>query len=937
MKFKENKSKLTLISLFLMISMIASSIFAISPIANAQTVIAQDFYSYAYVGSSVGDGGKVGVGQAMQLVCWTKEMPPDIGETNGYVASPNGRAGWYGWVINVTKPDGITESVKLPYSDPVGADYISYTPDQVGTYVILSIFPETVKNTVNSTGGITAIRHYSAAVSVPTTFVVTAEPQPLWNEAPLPDDYWTLPVNAMSRNWLPLIANRLGGASQVWPNGAAGGTVPNYAYSTGPTAPHILWSTPFSIGGLMDERTGSTSYQTTHYQGTSFSATIILDGKLYFSPRMTNEGNSGLQILDLFTGNTLYLNYSSPTYAMASIYDYSSPNQMGGFAYLWRTSGVTVPEVINVAQAVQTPGNMSVIQQGNPLTVNRTQNATVLGTVWEMDDGWTRQPIAYIANVSTTGTQLYTKDGSICYYNLVNKGTTASPNWYVTVWNSSAGTMPASQLGTGLWQWRPAGGNFGGASSYFGGLSYNNVHNGALFYSQNFSIPNVIAPINSYLNETGTIRAIRQDEYMIVGTRGWNTNAGLAKGYMWCISLANNASKGTLLWSSSYTPPYADVNKNVTGTQTFSGGLDLDGIYPEDNVITWHDVQTLQRWVYDLQTGELLWTSPLQSNWVYYNMGSIVVDHKLLCYGSYSGQFIAYDIRTGEKLWSYNATNIGNESPYGYYPMVPGAFAANNVLYTYGTEHHLIQPLQRGPMLRCINITDGSLLFAMDTHGSGMAIADGILIAASAYDNTVYAYGMGPTKTSVSAPQTSVTLGQSLMITGSVTDQTPSGRHDTNSPLEPLNTAGTPILKDTPAISDADMADWMAYKYMQQGKPANAKGVPVTIDTIDPNGNFIHIGDVTSDITGNFGLNFKPDIPGNYQIIANFHGSNSYYPSTSTTYLTVSEAGATPAPTAAPADLSAVQSAVLMYVAAAAIAIIIAIVIVGLLIIRKRA
>jgi hypothetical protein len=116
MKFKENKSKLTLISLFLMISMIASSIFAISPIANAQTVIAQDFYSYAYVGSSVGDGGKVGVGQAMQLVCWTKEMPPDIGETNGYVASPNGRAGWYGWVINVTKPDGITESVKLPYT-----------------------------------------------------------------------------------------------------------------------------------------------------------------------------------------------------------------------------------------------------------------------------------------------------------------------------------------------------------------------------------------------------------------------------------------------------------------------------------------------------------------------------------------------------------------------------------------------------------------------------------------------------------------------------------------------------------------------------------------------------------------------------------------------------------------------------------------------------
>ena len=893
-----SKSKTTkiVISIILMIAMVTSCFSAFPLMVKAQ-VTPINVYSYAYVGSSVGDGGTVGLGQPMQLVCWTKDLPPDIGETNGIIASPNGRAGWYGWVINVTKPNGTTESITLPYSDPVGADYISYTPDQVGTYTIISIFPDTTKNTVNSTGQITAIRRYSAAVSVPSQFIVTAEPTPLWPEAPLPDDYWTLPVNAMSRSWLPLIAARLQGAANVWPLGASGGTVPNYSYSSGPTAPHILWSTPFSIGGLMDTRTGSVSYETTHYQGTSFSPGIILDGKLYFSPRQTNEGNGGMQILDLFTGNTLYINYSAPTYAMASIYNYISPNQMGGFAYLWKTSGVTLPEIINVAQAVQTQGNMSVIQKGNPITINRTATTNSFGTVWEMDDGWTRQPISYIANVSTAGTQVYTEDGSICYYNIVNKGNITNPSWYCSIWNSSAGTMPASQLGTGLWQWRPAGGNFGGASSYFSAtLSYNNVHNGELFYSANFSIPNVIAPLNSALNETGTIRAIRQDNYMIVGTKGWNTNAYDQKGYMWCISLAPNSSRGTLLWSSSYNPPYADVTKNITTTQTFSGGLDLDGVYPEDNVITWHDVQTLQRWVYDLPTGELLWTSPLQSNWDYYSMGSAVVDHKLLCYGSYSGQFIAYDIRTGEKLWSYNATNIGNESPYGYYPMSPGAYAANNVVYTYGSEHHLIQPLQRGPMLRCINITNGELLFAMDTHGSGMAVADGILIAASAYDNMIYAYGMGPTATKVSAPQTSVTLGQSLMITGSVTDQTPSGRHDTNSVIENLNTPGTPILKDTPAISDKDMPAWMAYKYMQQGKPADAKGVTVSIDTVDPNGNFFHIDDVTNDITGNFGLKYTPEVPGTYQIIATFHGSNSYYPSSSITYLTVSEAPATTAP-----------------------------------------
>ena len=117
------------------------------------------------------------------------------------------------------------------------------------------------------------------------------------------------------------------------------------------------------------------------------------------------------------------------------------------------------------------------------------------------------------------GTQVYGKDGSILYYNMVNKGTTTNPNYYLTVWNSSAGTMVSSEDGTGYWQWRPAGGTFGGSNAYLGGVAYNYVHNGALFYSSNSSIPNILGPRNSRQNETGTIRAIRQDEFMIVGTR----------------------------------------------------------------------------------------------------------------------------------------------------------------------------------------------------------------------------------------------------------------------------------------------------------------------------------------------------------------------------------------------------------------------------------
>ena len=49
------------------------------------------------------------------------------------------------------------------------------------------------------------------------------------------------------------------------------------------------------------------------------------------------------------------------------------------------------------------------------------------GTVWTAIDPMTGQTVYQIANVTTTGTQVYGEDGSILYYNMVNKGTTAEP------------------------------------------------------------------------------------------------------------------------------------------------------------------------------------------------------------------------------------------------------------------------------------------------------------------------------------------------------------------------------------------------------------------------------------------------------------------------------------------------------------------------------
>jgi len=224
--------------------------------------------------------------------------------------------------------------------------------------------------------------------------------------------------------------------------------------------------------------------------------------------------------------------------------------------------------------------------------------------------------------------------------------------------------------------------------------------------------------------------------------------------------------------------------------------------------------------------------------------------------------------------------------------------------------------------MQCINASDGALIWnfpvfgaylAGGNSGTDLAIADGILLGLNGYDNQIYAFGRGPSATTVTAsPKVSV-LGSNVLIEGTVTDQTASGRHNTNDNIDFT-------LKGTPAISDEDMSAWMEYMFQQRPKPTDAKGVEVTLEAIDPNGNFIPIGSTTSDMNGNYGFAFVPEVPGTYQIFADFEGSKAYGPSDATTYLVVGEA----APTASPYPLVALPPTE-MYIVGGVAAIIIAI------------
>ncbi len=940
MKISTSKKSLYVITMFLMLT-IAISMFAILPQDQAQTVPVTNTRSYIYVGASP---ITVGVGQSVIVVTWTASMPPDVGETAGIISSPNGRAAWNNpAVVTIMKPDGTNDTLEMPRTDPVGATWAYYVPQTVGTYVLQAYFPGENKDLRNSAGVVTSTTYYQPDYSSTANLTVQQEPTDTWTETPLTTDYWNRPLNSANHEWYALAGNWLSGAGQNSPQGTAGQTN-NYVKGAGTETPHILWTKQYYMGGLMDQEYTNIGYQTAHYQGLSWTG-IILNGKLSWAPRMTAQGTQGWAQVDLYTGEQLFLDYNQTNPAFGQIYNYESPNQHGGFAYLWRTSNVALPEIIQISNTTQFV-NGSVVNLGRGTstsgyyyTVNRTSSrittigttnlatpiatTTNFGTVWEMLDGYTGKTVTYIANVTSGGTAVYGKDGSILRYNIVNLGTTAAPNYYLQVWNTSAGTMPSSQLGTGYWQWRPAGGTFGGASAYLGTLAYNYVHDGRNFYSLNKTIPTILGTRNAVQNQTGSISVIKQDEYMIVSALGFNNGTHTAPGFVMKISLVPG-QEGTLLSTKEFTPPSMADGESVS----------ITGVYPDDGMILFQKARTTERFGYSLDTGQLVWTSQPEVQFQYYGMSQNYYNHTLYSSG-YGGVITAYDVKTGNVQWIYYPESIGTESAYGGVYPTAVVMISDGKLYTVSGEHSPTQPLFRGPNLRCLDAATGQEIWkilgffgGMSPSSSNIIMADGILVGLNSFDNQLYAFGKGSSGTTVTIQNDMSVLGNKVMVKGTVTDQSPVGRRNINDVLQ------VP-LKDTPAISDQDMTAWMEYMFMQQEKPTNAQGVDVSLSAIDPNGNSVPIGTTTSDMNGNYAIAFNPEVPGTYQIIANFAGSKAYGPSSATTYLTVEDAAqatATPAPQP--------ESIADTYFVPAIAGIIIAIIVVGailaLLLLRKR-
>jgi len=370
--------------------------------------------------------------------------------------------------------------------------------------------------------------------------------------------------------------------------------------------------------------------------------------------------------------------------------------------------------------------------------------------------------------------------------------------------------------------------------------------------------------------------------------------AGTAQGQ---FIMGASLTTGQLLWNVTTDRVFYSTSTSVADHGKYTVRM-LDGVW-----IGW-----------DLRTGQQLWqTEELTYPWGDFGAYTIASYGGLFYDFSYAGIY-AFNWADGSIAWNFSTPGVPFESPWypnaGWFSNSPQI--ADGKLYYANGEHSPTQPLARGWRLWCFDALTGEEKWNFSGGGSAGAVADGYLTYDNRYDGYMYVFGKGETKTTVTAPQLAITSGQRAIISGSILDM---------SPAQP----------NTPCVSVDTMGPWMDYLHMQEDIPTTGTGVPISIDTVDPNGNAVHLATVTSDLSGTFAHTWTPEIAGDYVITATFMGDDSYGSSWAQTYATVTEAAqevATPTPIANPPYE--------MYTVGMGIAIIIAIA-VAVLLLRKRA
>ena len=858
------------IAIALLFVLSLSAIFVFFPASKAHTP-PEDIITYAYLSVAP---DPVGVGQRLFVVMWLDSVLPG--------ATVQNDVRFHDFKLTITRPDGSTEIENWPVvSDTASSQPFLYYPDQVGNYTFKFEYPGQTYtwNQANTPGLSSANAAYENDTYRPSskTKYVTVQQEPVYsppNSYPLPTEYWTRPIEGQNVDWWKISSNWLGRQSPQ----LAEERLRNPDDGVGPTTSHVMWTKPIQEGGVVGG-TNTFVEGEGYYIGTTynrrFNNPIIMYGILYYTepesiPVTTTTAGGLTKAVDIRTGQEIWSERIA------------GPNNIFQFGYVY-TSGDnpnmhgTWPGILFTADFARAFD----ARTGNPMF------------------NVTNMPVTRsISPTTSVGTEYLGPDGTIYLYQYNSAG-----HW-LAQWNSSK-----------LWTW--------GTTPTIPAVVDASINSGPNNrYDWNVSMPSNI-PSNARI-----VYTIMDDIVLltnVTSATGFGPSASGTSPYMLAAISLKPESRGHLLWMDQYPQPPL--------TRTIPGKL----VDEKNRIFLTYDKETSQIHGHSLDTGDELWVSSLpedSSDFILYSyLGAIglQIGYDKVYFGGYGGILHAYDIKTGDLLWTYgnggagNTTYSGTGLAYGRYPIYPGPIA-NGIIYLDTGEHSAQPPLYKDALVRALNATTGEEIWTLTGWGGhhrreGFAVADGFLLYLNHYDMQIYSVGKGPSATTVEAPKAAIQLGKSLVISGTVTDIAAGTLQNEQAARFP---------NGVPAVSDVSMSEWMEYVYMQKPKPTNTTGVLVTLSVVDANGNYREIGTTTTS-DGFFSLNWKPDIEGQYTVYATFAGSEAYWPSHAVTAFAVDPADPTPSPypeTAFPPTET--------YIIGSTAAIIIAIAIVALLLLRKR-
>jgi hypothetical protein len=343
---------------------------------------------------------------------------------------------------------------------------------------------------------------------------------------------------------------------------------------------------------------------------------------------------------------------------------------------------------------------------------------------------------------------------------------------------------------------------------------------------------------------------------------------------LWGISLVPG-EEGTLLFDNTWEAPDYWAEGNLT-LGFFGGGF--IGWSQEDRVAVMFLQETQEHYGFSLETGEYLWgpTAPQ-----YYldalddtDTSSTAIAYGRLIRASVGGIIYCYDIQTGNLTWTYEVADPYKEILWANNWWQKPVFVTDGKVYCGTLEHSPIDPRPRGGAFVCLDVLTGDLvwrangLFRQTRWGGRAIIGDSVMATMDTYDQRVYAVGKGPSATTVSASETTQSVGTPILIQGTVMDVSP-GTEDIKVTMRFPN--------GVPAISDADMSEWMLHVYKQFEMPADVTGVEVILNAVDESGVWHDINRVNTDMAGEFSYLWTPDTIGKYTIVATFAGSGGYF------------------------------------------------------------